>query len=33
MRQIKNFCEVHGQPKRLTPDNFDLAVHNYFAGL
>ncbi len=33
MRQIKNFCEVHGEPKRLTPDNFDLAVQNYFAGL
>jgi hypothetical protein len=33
LRQIKNFCEVHGQPKRLTPDNFDLAVQNYFAGL
>jgi hypothetical protein len=33
LRQIKNYCEVHGQPKRLTPDNFDLAVQNYFAGL
>jgi predicted ATPase with chaperone activity len=33
LRQIKNFCEVHGEPKRLTPDNFDLAVQNYFAGL
>jgi hypothetical protein len=33
LRQIKNFCEVHSQPKRLTPDNFDLAVQNYFAGL
>jgi predicted ATPase with chaperone activity len=33
MRQIKNFCEVHGQPKQLTPDYFDLAVQNYFAGL
>jgi predicted ATPase with chaperone activity len=33
LRQIKNFCEVHDQPKRLTPDNFDLAVQNYFAGL
>ncbi|MEX2317977.1 MAG: AAA family ATPase [Pirellulales bacterium] len=33
MRQIKNFCEVHGQPKQLTTDNFDLAVQNYFAGL
>ncbi len=33
LRQIKNFCEVHGQPKRLTPDSFDLAVQNYFAGL
>lgn len=33
LRQIKNFCEVHAQPKRLTPDNFDLAVQNYFAGL
>ncbi len=33
MRQVKNFCEVHGEPKRLTPDNFDLAVQNYFAGL
>jgi ATPase family associated with various cellular activities (AAA) len=33
LRQIKNYCEVHAQPKRLTPDNFDLAVQNYFAGL
>jgi hypothetical protein len=33
LRQIKNFCEVHGEPKRLTPENFDLAVQNYFAGL
>ena len=33
LRQIKNFCEVHAQPKRLTPDYFDLAVQNYFAGL
>jgi predicted ATPase with chaperone activity len=33
MRQIKNFCEVHGQPKQLTTDYFDLAVQNYFAGL
>jgi hypothetical protein len=33
LRQVKNFCEVHGEPKRLTPDNFDLAVQNYFAGL
>ncbi len=33
LRQIKNFCEVHAQPKRLTPDNLDLAVQNYFAGL
>jgi hypothetical protein len=33
LRQIKNFCEVHGEPKRLTADNFDLAVQNYFAGL
>jgi hypothetical protein len=32
LRQIKNFCEVHAQPKRLTADNFDLAVQNYFAG-
>lgn len=33
LRQIKNFCEVHGEPKRLTADSFDLAVQNYFAGL
>ncbi len=33
LRQIKNFCEVHGEPKRLTPDHFDLAVQNYFSGL
>ena len=33
LRQVKNFCEVHAQPKRLTPDGFDLAVQNYFAGL
>lgn len=33
LRQIKNFCEVHGEPKRLTPDYFDLAVQNYFVGL
>jgi predicted ATPase with chaperone activity len=33
LRQIKNFCEVHGEPKRLSPENFDLAVQNYFAGL
>ncbi len=33
LRQIKNFCEVHGEPKRLTADGFDLAVQNYFAGL
>jgi hypothetical protein len=33
LRQIKNFCEVHAQPKRLTPDYFDLAIQNYFAGL
>jgi len=33
LRQIKNYCEVHAEAKRLTPDNFDLAVQNYFAGL
>ena len=33
LRQVKNFCEVHGHQKRLTPDAFDLAVQNYFAGL
>ncbi len=33
LRQIKNFCEVHAQPKVLSPDNLDLAVQNYFAGL
>ncbi len=33
LRQIKNFCEVHSEPKRLTADSFDLAVQNYFAGL
>lgn len=32
LRQVKNFCEVHGQPKRLTADTLDLAVQNYFAG-
>jgi hypothetical protein len=33
LRQVKNYCEVHGQPKCLTPDYLDLAVQNYFAGL
>lgn len=33
MRQIKNCCETHDQPKRLTPEAFDTAVRNYFATL
>ncbi len=33
LRQIKNCCEIHGQPKRLTPASFDNAVRNYFASL
>lgn len=33
LRQIKNLCEVHGEPKRLTCDALDLAVQNYFAGM
>jgi predicted ATPase with chaperone activity len=33
LRQIKNCCEVHDRPKRLTPEAFDTAVRNYFASL
>jgi hypothetical protein len=33
MRQAKNFCEVHEQPKLVTKECFDVAVRNYFAGL
>ena len=33
MRQVKNYCEVHRQPRLLTEQTLDIAVHNYFAGL
>jgi hypothetical protein len=33
MRQAKNFCDVHEQPKLVTKECFDVAVRNYFAGL
>lgn len=31
--QIKHLCEFHERPAELTPKNFDVAAHNYFAGL
>lgn len=33
LRQIKNYCEVHDQPKELSAEAFDMAVQNYFGGL
>jgi hypothetical protein len=29
--QIRYYCRYVGQPARMTPENFDLAVENYFA--
>ncbi len=29
--QIRNYCRYIGQPARMTPENFDYAVENYFA--
>lgn len=29
--QIRNFCRYVGQPAKMTPENFDFAVENYFA--
>ena len=31
--QVKNLCEFHDQPLKLTENNIDVAVYNYFAGL
>jgi hypothetical protein len=29
--QIRHYCRYVGQPARMTPEHFDLAVENYFA--
>jgi hypothetical protein len=29
--QIRNFCRYVGKPAKMTPENFDFAVENYFA--
>ena len=29
--QIRNFCRYTNRPAKLTPENFDFAVENYFA--
>ncbi|MEX2169626.1 MAG: AAA family ATPase [Pirellulales bacterium] len=29
--QIRNYCRYIGQPAKMTPENFDFAVENYFA--
>jgi hypothetical protein len=29
--QIRNFCSYVRQPAKMTPENFDFAVENYFA--
>jgi hypothetical protein len=29
--QIRNFCKYARQPAKMTPENFDFAVANYFA--
>jgi predicted ATPase with chaperone activity len=31
--QVRSYCEFHERPLDLTPDNLDIAVKNYFAGL
>jgi hypothetical protein len=31
--QVRNHCLYQGQDVRLTPENFDFAVENYFAVL
>jgi len=31
--QILNFCRYTKKPAKLTPENFDFAVSNYFAVL
>ncbi|MEM9187077.1 MAG: AAA family ATPase [Planctomycetota bacterium] len=33
LRQVKNYCEVHELPKRVTSEAVSVAVRNYFAGL
>lgn len=33
LQQVKNLCEFHECPLELTNQKFDVAVHNYFAGL
>jgi hypothetical protein len=29
--QVRNFCRYVNKPPKLTPENFDFAVENYFA--
>jgi hypothetical protein len=29
--QIRNYCRYVNKPAKLTPENFDFAVENYFA--
>jgi hypothetical protein len=29
--QIRNFCRYANRPAKMTPENFDFAVENYFA--
>lgn len=33
LRQIRNYCEFHGQPLEVSRETLDVAVLNYFAGL
>jgi hypothetical protein len=29
--QVRNYCQYTNKPAKLTPENFDFAVENYFA--
>ncbi len=33
VKQVRHYCEVHGLPRRLSPEAFDIAVENYFSAM